>query len=87
MKLIASLLVAATVQQSITIPIKKSNGSYFTAEFLIGSSAVKANLLIDTGSSEFVVTSELCSNCVSKLYKPGNSKTTFNTGKYFQLDY
>ena len=56
-------------------------------EFLIGSSAVKANLLIDTGSSEVVVTSELCSNCVSKVYKPGNSKTTFNTGKYFQLDY
>ena len=44
-------------------------------------------MIIDSGSSEVTVTSELCTNCNSKKYRPGLSHTTFNTGEYYELDY
>ena len=62
------------------------NGSY-TLQLNLGTPGIPINLAIDTMSDYFVVTSELCFYCHTKVYKPGYSLTTKNTGKMWKLDF
>jgi hypothetical protein len=78
---------AISSDDPLVVPLTQSVSGYFMGEFKFGSTLTPANLTIDTGSSELVVTSELCSNCPSRAYIPGKSKTTKDTGLEFVLDY
>ena len=84
---ITTFLFSLAFSQSIVVPISKSAGSDFVGEFMLGANFQRTKLIIDTGSSEIVVTSDICMICSTKDYKPGNSKTTQNTGRMFQIDY
>ena len=51
-----------------------------------GSSKNKARLALDHSTTAALVTSDICSNCKTKAYKPGTSLTTFNENTKWQFD-
>ena len=62
---------------SASLQLKKS-GYRYQAPVYFGSAKNPAIMSFDTGSSYTTVTSDLCTNCSSKSYKPGTSETTVN---------
>jgi hypothetical protein len=56
-------------------------------QLYFGSERSPANLTIDMGSSQTLVTSELCNGCPSKRYIPGRSKSVKDLGSQWDLKY
>ena len=81
-----SILLSVAIADSITLPTKLSQSGYYTAQVLFGSNLEPANLALDTGFSQTIVTSDLCPNCSSRVYIAGMSSTTHDTGLRYQLD-
>ena len=62
------------------------SGIRYQAPIYLGSGKNKAMVAFETGSSYTTVTSDLCSNCATKAYKPGTSDTEDNLGTQWQLE-
>lgn len=65
--------------KSTMIELKRS-GFRYQAPMYFGTGKNKGRMAFDTGSSYTIVTSDICSGCHSKVYKPGTSDLEENLG-------
>ena len=71
--------------RSTTIELKRSAFRY-QAPMYFGTSRNKGMMAFDTGSPFTTVTSDICANCHSKVYKPGTSDLEENLGTQWAID-
>ena len=63
-----------------TLSDLKRSGYRYQAPMYFGTGKNKGSISFDTGSSYTIVTSDICANCHSKVYKPGTSNSEENLG-------
>jgi len=75
-------------QEEISVDVTSFDGGHtYMGPLYLGSSKVKAMVNYDTGSRYVTVTSNLCSNCPSKVYSQGSSTTSNDVGTEWELTY
>ncbi len=64
-----------------------TSAGQYTVDLKIGTPPIQFALYLDTKSDYLVLSSELCTKCSSRAYKPGLSYTTHNLGKMWDLGF
>jgi hypothetical protein len=67
--------------------LRAGKGHNYNGKLYIGNPKQTVNVAFDTGSPWISVTNDVCSNCPSKAFLPGESKTVVETRQEYLIQY